>query len=321
MKKLLPLLLALLILSACSRDVDTPVSQTVSSKAVEDKIESQYPAVTKEPAQSTETPTDAPVGDKDPIQELIDSITPENAEATGLCGADLIWYYKNNILIIKGTGPIQKPEGDYDLTHGNVSVPWNDYREKIHRVIISEGCTGIPERLFVGCHQLSYVDLPDSIECIGEYAFGNCPLVSFTIPKSVNELYPMNIEDCDDITSDSPNYTVENGLILSSDRTTLVECFKVFDETCVIPDGVTQISPYAFGLGGLSDIKINTLIIPSSLTSFLRLPLRINGGEVGLEGIFYGGTEEQFNSLISSSFRAEFLPQFDSTTIHYNYSY
>ena len=44
--------------------------------------------------------------DSNSTQEFLDSITPETAEAKGVCGADLTWYYQDNVLVIKGTGRI-----------------------------------------------------------------------------------------------------------------------------------------------------------------------------------------------------------------------
>ena len=104
--------------------------------------------------------------DSNSTQEFLDSITPETAEAKGVCGADLTWYYQDNVLVIKGTG--EMTEYDYN------EAPWEDYQEQIGKLIIEEGCTSISEKAFLSCETLSSVVLPDTMVTIGEDAFLGC---------------------------------------------------------------------------------------------------------------------------------------------------
>ena len=84
-----------------------------------------------------------------------------------MCGANLNWYYKDNVLAVKGTGAITEYNKDEE-------VPWNDYRDKINRVIIDEGCTALSDKLFYRYSNLSSVFLPDSLTEMGESAFEEC---------------------------------------------------------------------------------------------------------------------------------------------------
>ena len=71
-------------------------------------------------------------------QKFLDSITSETAEAKGVCGADLTWYYQDGVLVITGTGDMN----DYVDGWGDSTAPWNDsdaYNETVHWIILDEG--------------------------------------------------------------------------------------------------------------------------------------------------------------------------------------
>lgn len=119
-------------------------------------------------------------------QEFIDALNAENAEEKGVCGADLTWYYKDNVLVIKGTGTMN----DYDYFR-EIEAPWYDkgLMNKVHWLIIEDGATYIGDEAFSGIGSLSKVELPSTIETIGDGAFAHCDsLSSITIPSSVKEL-------------------------------------------------------------------------------------------------------------------------------------
>lgn len=99
--------------------------------------------------------------------KLLNSITEDTAEAWGICGANLTWYYQNNILAIKGTGKMTEYDNFKDF-------PWNEYADNIGKIIIQDGCTTISNGAFTcnhGLRNLSSVVIPDSVVTIGEYAF------------------------------------------------------------------------------------------------------------------------------------------------------
>ncbi len=59
----------------------------------------------------------------DLIQSYLNSITLETAEQKGVCGNDLIWFYKDNVLVIQGTGPMT----DYEYE----TKPWAELKQEI----------------------------------------------------------------------------------------------------------------------------------------------------------------------------------------------
>lgn len=132
-------------------------------------------------------------------QEFIDALNAENAEEKGVCGADLTWYYKDNVLVIKGTGTMN----DYDYLRG-IEAPWYDkgLKNKVHWLIIEDGATYIGDEAFSSIDSLSKVELPSTIETIGDYAFSYCDsLSSFTIPSSVTDIGNRAFCGCESLSS------------------------------------------------------------------------------------------------------------------------
>lgn len=159
-------------------------------------------------------------------QEFIDALNAENAEEKGVCGADLTWYYKDNVLVIKGTGPMDDYHGlTWDFY--SIQTPWEDKKlnNKIHWILVDEGVTYIGSAAFRNFEMLSKVELPNTIETIGESAFSGCvALSSITIPSSVTKFGSHVFVGCRDLTSltfegDAPE--IENGYEYLFDGATL----------------------------------------------------------------------------------------------------
>ena len=68
-------------------------------------------------------------------------------------------------------------------------APWAGYRNKIKKVIVESGVTGIGSYAFENCKNLSSVEIGNTVQKIGEGAFSNClALKSVTIPSSVDTI-------------------------------------------------------------------------------------------------------------------------------------
>lgn len=55
-------------------------------------------------------------------------------------------------------------------------------------ITLPDGTTRIEQSAFKGCTSLENINLPNSINTIGDYAFNNCKLTSVIIPSSVTQL-------------------------------------------------------------------------------------------------------------------------------------
>lgn len=85
----------------------------------------------------------------------------------GVCGEDLTWTLtEEGFLTISGTGEM------HAFSEG--TAPWSDSCEKITKVVIESGVTGIGAYAFAGCVKLERVVLPGTLTAVAENAFGGC---------------------------------------------------------------------------------------------------------------------------------------------------
>ena len=126
----------------------------------------------------------------DAALKMMNSINEETAERMGVCGPDSTWYYKNNVLVVKGTGPMTDnhiPDGA--LGFDEVERPYQEIIDKVHWVIIENGITHISNLAFGSMHMLSKVFLPESVGDIGMYAFAECNnLQNVDLPESIKSI-------------------------------------------------------------------------------------------------------------------------------------
>ncbi|MBR3703874.1 MAG: leucine-rich repeat protein [Oscillospiraceae bacterium] len=85
----------------------------------------------------------------------------------GTCGEDLTWMLtEDGQLSISGTGEM--------YAFGEGSAPWSDCCEKITKVVVESGVTGIGAYAFAGCVNLDRVVLPGTLTDVSENAFSGC---------------------------------------------------------------------------------------------------------------------------------------------------
>ena len=105
----------------------------------------------------------------------------------------------------------------------------------------------LPYKAFSNCHMLIDVTLPEGLKSYGGAVFAECNNLDRVV------LHP----------GEGSDFIVEGGLVLSSDRTRLIECLP--DGTgatqYVIPDGVVEVCPHAFN----GRFLYERLIIPESV--------------------------------------------------------
>ena len=141
--------------------------------------------------------------------------------------------------------------------------------DRLYSVTIPESVTSIGSSAFNGCNKLLSITIPNSVTSIGECAFRKCgKLTSVTIPNSVTSIGSSAFEECSDLAeinveSNNTAYTSENGVLFNKEKDSLICCPAGKGGTYTIPNSVTSIGDYAFGIcNGLTSI-----IIPNSITS------------------------------------------------------
>ena len=99
---------------------------------------------------------------------------------SGTCGNNVTWNLDSSgTLTISGTGVI--------LNHPWTKYAWN--KNKIEKVIINQGVTGITDESFYSCLDLSEVTIPEGVTYIGRKAFCSCDaLISISIPTQFQSI-------------------------------------------------------------------------------------------------------------------------------------
>jgi len=83
---------------------------------------------------------------------------------SGTCGEDCHWKIdENRALTIEG-------EGNMDDYQDKEDSPWYEERNRVSKIIISEGITNIGAKAFYGANPGS-ITIPNSVESIGDKAF------------------------------------------------------------------------------------------------------------------------------------------------------
>ncbi|MBQ9080170.1 MAG: leucine-rich repeat domain-containing protein [Clostridia bacterium] len=134
-------------------------------------------------------------------------------------------------------------------------------------IVIPEGVTSIGEQSFMSCSALESISLPASLESIGKYAFYGCiSLKEIEISAGVKAIGDNAFGFCNLITemkvsASNPNYTVEDGVLFSADKTTLV-CYPTgkADESYTIPASVTTVNNFAFAyVSALTSVSMSNV--------------------------------------------------------------
>ncbi len=172
--------------------------------------------------------------------------TAADVPASGAIGADIQWNLDGNgTLTITGTGTI------FPFTEGR-PAPWDDRKEAIKAVEISDGITEIGNRAFLDCVNLETVALPDELLRIGDEAFRGCAsLKGLQLPGSVESIGWAAFALCDHLT-----WIQMPGTVTYLGGFAFYGCEKL--NTVAIPSFTTAIEAGTFrGCTSLVDVAIH----------------------------------------------------------------
>ena len=119
---------------------------------------------------------------------LVFSIFPKPeiraASQTGKCGANITWELDDNMtLTLSGSG------GTWNYRTESNQSPFYSIADKIKKVVIKDGITGLGDYLFYNCSSISAVEFPNSLATIGRGVFSCCSsLKSISLPNNLSKL-------------------------------------------------------------------------------------------------------------------------------------
>lgn len=151
------------------------------------------------------------------------------ATGSGVCGDNLCWEIdENGVLTIAGTGKM------YDYPQAT-DVPWNINRAAITEIVLPSGMTSICDNAFSNITKVRTVDIPYTVESLGDSAFEGCSqLVSANVySKDIESNLDTVFAGCNDAFT---LYSPEDAMwINSSYREGTVDCSHEYEMDFVAP--------------------------------------------------------------------------------------
>lgn len=168
--------------------------------------------------------------------------------AEGTIGENITWtLFSDGVLTISGTG--------------TMSSAWNvaDYNDKVVKVVVEEGITSLPKKVFNSLTQSFTIELPPSLEKL-DGDFNSCTkLIAVTFAKEGNlkEIYPWTFSGC----------SLLESVVLPNNAATRIQngafnnCRKLTSVT--LGDKTASILGQAFN----NCSALTEIVIPASVTS------------------------------------------------------
>ena len=199
----------------------------------------------------------------------------DDTVASGICGDNITWTLSgtddNLTLTIKGRGQMN--------SFTKTSTPWGSKRNRVQKIIVSNGITSIGEYAFYSMNRLTEVSLPGTVTSLEWGCFSRCnSLVNITIPYGVQEIGIDAFSECKSLRSiiipESVRFLQGNAFSECSNlaeveiRSGVKSIGDFAFSNCrslkelVLPEGVNSIEEHAFS--GCSNLE--SIIIPDSIT-------------------------------------------------------
>lgn len=223
---------------------------------------------------------------------MLASVIPLSASAetvidSGQCGEDVTWELDSEgTLTVSGTGDMWGTEPENE----NSTAEYDEYKQQVKKIIVTEGVTGIGEGAFnnfrilesvtisegvtfIGanafdeCINLRSIVLPESLEKIGGNVFQQTPLTTLQIPANVKSIEgPLVLYTYFEgytVDAANPYFSVdEYGNLFNKSKTRLIHHYLDTElKEYTIPDTVTSIADSAFAY----NLYLERINIPDSV--------------------------------------------------------
>lgn len=108
---------------------------------------------------------------------------------SGTCGDNLQWTLEDYVLTISGEGEMEEGE-----------APWEDYANKVERLVLEGGVTSVAAKAFYGFDSLESVEFGDALVEIGEKAFYGCDDLDYIhLPDTFRRFGAESFRDCESL--------------------------------------------------------------------------------------------------------------------------
>lgn len=173
--------------------------------------------------------------------EIINKNRPQEDK----CGPNLNYSFdsRTGVLEISGSGKMN----DYMTSN----QPWKSWNVK--KVVVKEGCTYIGENAFKNMISITNIDLANSIEEIGAFAFDNLTITSVDLPNKIKIIGKAAFGDCEylkDVSFYGCNQLEKIGDQAFSGSPLSLSYFT-------LPSNVTTVGDYAFNDAKFSSLTLN----------------------------------------------------------------
>lgn len=161
---------------------------------------------------------------------------------SGSCGEQVTWNYdpKTKKLVLDGTGTTFSYHA-----FGNGNLPWNDYKKEITSVEVKEGITALGNEIFSELENATEIQLPDSLQSIGEDCFAYSGFTAITIPDSVTEIGLAAFSGCEALKQIEIPGNVKEIHRATFGRCESLERIIVRSKTCIFEEGEITGDSYA----------------------------------------------------------------------------
>ena len=224
----------------------------------------------------------------------------ENLRKITISGDNPAYKTPGGVLYTKdGKTLIQYPgagEEDYRVEDGTEVIGYGAFSESaVKNVSFPEGLKTIENMAFYECEKLAGFELPDSLESIGDLAFGEFTMLTFFGDEKphfesvhigpnvrhigVDAFFALETEAFD-VDEANEQFASEGGFITSKARDMILQVPRGMQNPVVIPEGITTLQDGLF-----ADCEDNTeFIVPDSVFRFGEEVFPFTYGEQNEEG-------------------------------------
>lgn len=186
-----------------------------------------------------------------PVESEFD-ITEEAVNASKIEGTEVYWSISDGVLTIATSGDSAALP---DYADG-YDVPWVKNRSEVRKIVVQSGITGIGDYAFSNMRYLEEVEIQSkTLTTIGAHAFEGCDVMrKINLPDSVNDMGVYAFAKCTNLKEISQAGFVTPKNLKEIPEYAFAECEEI--ENVTISQNVEKISMCAFySCGGLKEVE------------------------------------------------------------------